>query len=129
MNNIKFRGISMSGHWYYGLLTKKKIRSSGILQFAIVNGNFTLGETIPIIEDTICRFTGATDVDNKEIYEGDILNHDDHYYLVKWVDDFCSFMMIDQFGIKYPINYKSLDNLKIVGDFYNDPRLLRLFQK
>ena len=119
----------MSGHWYYGLLTKKKIRNSGILQFAIVNGNFTLGETIPIIEDTICRFTGATDVDNKEIYEGDILNHEDHYYLVKWINDFCSFMMIDQFGIKYPINYKSLVNLKIVGDFYNDPRLLRLFQK
>ena len=39
---IKFRGKSMGNHWVYGLLTKKKIRNSGRIDFAIATDDYSL---------------------------------------------------------------------------------------
>ena len=74
MRTIKFRGRAMNGDFVYGLLTKKKIRSSGEIHWAIVTGNCTAGETIPINENSIAQL-GGYDKDGKEIYEGcDLFN-------------------------------------------------------
>lgn len=67
---IKFRGADIGGHYVYGLLTMKKIRNSGKLSYAIANGNFTQGETIPVSEDSIAQLVGF-DADGNEVYEGD----------------------------------------------------------
>ena len=69
---IKFRGKDMNGHYVYGLLTKKKIRNGGKLSYAIANGNFTAGETIPVDENSIAQLVGY-DAEGNEIYEGDTL--------------------------------------------------------
>lgn len=55
MRTIKFRGRDMNGHFVYGLLTKKKIRSSGEIRWAIATGNCTAGETVPINENSIAH--------------------------------------------------------------------------
>ena len=39
MRTIKFRGRAMNGDFVYGLLTKKKIRSSGEIRYAIATAN------------------------------------------------------------------------------------------
>ena len=67
---IKFRGRAMNGDFVYGLLTKKKIRSSGEIRYAIAAGNCTAGETIPVNENSIAQLVGY-DANGKEIYEGD----------------------------------------------------------
>ena len=70
MRIIKFRGRAMNGDFVYGFLTKKKIRSSGEIRYAIATGNCTAGETIPVNENSIAQLIGV-DVDGNEIYEGD----------------------------------------------------------
>ena len=72
MKKIKFRGKSMGGHYVYGLLTKKKIRNSKKLSYAIVSGNFKQGETIPVIENSIAQLVGY-DKNGAEFYSDDTL--------------------------------------------------------
>lgn len=69
---IKFRGRDMTGHFVFGLLTKKRIRSSGEVVFAIATGNCSLAETIPVNENSIAQLVGC-DADGREVYEGDTL--------------------------------------------------------
>ena len=70
MRTIKFRGRDMNGHFVYGLLTKKKIRSSGEIRWAIATGNCTAGETVPVNENSIAQLVGI-DANGDEVYEGD----------------------------------------------------------
>ena len=72
MRTIKFRGRDINGNFVYGFLTKKKIRSSGEIRYAIATGNCTAGETIPVNENSIAQFIGLDSAGN-EIYEGDLL--------------------------------------------------------
>ena len=72
MRTIKFRGRAMNGDFVYGLLTKKKFRSSGEIHWAIATGNCTAGETIPVNENSIAQFVGLDSAGN-EVYETDLL--------------------------------------------------------
>ncbi|MBR1807252.1 MAG: hypothetical protein IJ774_12820 [Selenomonadaceae bacterium] len=72
---IKFRGRDMAGHFVFGLLTKKRIRSSGEIRFAIATGNCSAAETIPVNENSIAQLVGF-DCDGREVYEGDTIVDD-----------------------------------------------------
>ena len=69
---IKFRGRDINGHFVFGLLTKKKIRSSGEIRWAIAIGNCSAAETIPVNENSIAQLVGVDSAGN-EVYEGDIV--------------------------------------------------------
>ena len=71
MRQIKFRGKDMTGQWVYGLLAKKKMRSSGKIVWAIATG-WQLSDFIPVQENSIAQFVGY-DKNDAEIYEGDEL--------------------------------------------------------
>lgn len=78
---IKFRGRDMTGHFVFGLLTKKRIRSSGEIRFAIATGNCSAAETIPVNENSIAQLVGF-DCDGREVYEGDIITNGQGYETV-----------------------------------------------
>ena len=71
---IKFRGRDMTGHFVYGLLTKKRIRSSGEIRWAIAQSE-KQSDTIPVNENSIAQLVGF-DCDGREVYEGDALVDD-----------------------------------------------------
>ena len=70
MREIKFRGRDINGNFVYGLLTKKKIRSSGEIRWAIATGNCSAAETIPVRENSIAQLIGL-DANGNEVYETD----------------------------------------------------------
>ena len=82
---IKFRGKDMNGQYVYGLLTKKLVRHSGVLSYAIVNGSFKSSETIPVSEDSIAQLVGY-DAEGNEVYEGDLVEKIDE--LAEYYDSF-----------------------------------------
>ena len=72
MRTIKFRGRAMNRDFVFGLLTKKKNRSSGEIRWAIATGNCSAAETIPVNENSIAQLIGL-DSASTEVYEGDLL--------------------------------------------------------
>ena len=71
MRQIKFRGKDMTGQFVYGLLAKKKLRTSGKIVWAIATGR-QLSDFIPVMESSIAQFVGY-DKNGEEVYEGDEL--------------------------------------------------------
>ena len=109
---VKFRAKGLWGDTYeYGLLTKKKIRSSGEIMFAIAKGNCSLAETVPVKADTIAQLVGY-DADGNEIYEGDEL----YYYRCFCVSgDYIRQNKIPKAGVCTVIDAHCLDGLPYVG--------------
>ena len=125
MREIKFRGKSMGGHWKYGLLTKKKIRNSGKLSYAIATDDFSSANTIPISENTIGQFTGFKDIDGTEIYEGDIIQNDECPENIGYVELFRGGWHFNCRGALVELCWV-LENapFKIIGNIHDNKELL-----
>ena len=128
MREIKFRGKSMGNHWVYGLLTTKKIRNSSRIDFAIATEDYSLANTIPINENTIGQFTGFKDIDDKKIFEGDILQTDSGrigiVYIARsgiWACEFQDETRIEKIKV---VELLELADCKIIGNIHDNPELL-----
>ena len=114
MRQIKFRGRDMTGNFVYGLLTKKRIRSSGEIRWAIATGNCSLAETVPVNENSIAQLVGL-DVDGREIYEGDIVILDNQRGVVRFAN---AQFYIDRDGddtVPFTLNCLCSPFLEVVG--------------
>lgn len=132
MREIKFRGGDIkTDKWYYGdlLQTNEGSIRIGVHGQYIDDGyhfNETYDRTPYVDEDTIGQYTGLCDMNEKEIYEGDILEDCDLRYEVCWYDEIAAFMAED-IESKKPFFLSDLDlqGTAIIGNIYDNPELLK----
>ena len=127
MRQIKFRGFDAIGNkgWVYGdLVHSQRVTVTGLRPRVMVAG-------YEVIPETIGQFTGLTDINGKEIYEGDVLHFDDHNYRMVWLDNTGEFaaLKIEHSMLNPPVNYCVVSfwckkDLKIIGNIYDDPELI-----
>lgn len=71
MRTIKFRGISIcEGRWIFGDLFRTDLDGDVSIQFYNEEDGWMTAAVSP---KTVGQFTGVTDINGREIYEGDIV--------------------------------------------------------
>lgn len=137
MRTIKFKGQQLSnGDWIVGDLNHL---IDGVY-ISNDNGN-NMAQVNP---DTVCQFTGFTDKNGKEIYEGDVFRSDkypfsctedndiDNYYgIIGWSDEAASFCMVSSMnpksyilgmsdGISDSISQNKMQDFEVIGNVHDE---------
>lgn len=136
MRQIKFRGKNSIGDWWYGNLITREYLKDGqtkhIYEISdITTSNFCTG----IIPETIGQFTGLTDKNGKEIYEGDVVlftwfSYGEYELETEYQGsiDFLngSFLFCCEHG-NYPLSeleFDSESDIEVIGNIHDNPELL-----
>lgn len=135
MIEIKFRGLMTTGEWVYGLphldLPKSTLYFNECSYRICWNPESGGQSNAPIKNGTLGQFTGLTDKNGVEIYEGDICRAEfrglDGITVIQghiimdefmWCIDCTGFIGDDIFSINRPHNFE------VIGNIHENPELL-----
>lgn len=148
---IIFRGKKCKdGRWVYGSYVEShsswkgcKPHKSWIVPSPMTNGGwFSIRGAYPVKEETVCQYTGLQDVNNIDIYEGDIvtdfINEGKPFGVIEWHNDGYFFINVDfnkkqQYQgsftplgemIRVEIDVHPLD-VEVIGNIYDNLELLK----
>ena len=143
MREIKFRGKNINnGEWVYGYysVSEEIINNGGTKcnyiewnqQFHHITEKSLRPKTYVIFSKTVGQFTGLTDMNGKEIYEGDIFLFEEltnHEYLMAeikfkefswWCINENEAMLLEE------MIFKNVLDGKIIGNIHDNPELLEV---
>ena len=92
-----------------------------VLNYTDVGG---LGVIKSLTDETVEQFTGLTDKNGKDIYEGDVLEHKPYDILKKVVYKEGSFMLNTNLGDAV-MWAENTNHLEIIGNIHESPELLK----
>ena len=95
--NIKFKAKRLdNGEWVVGSLIRS---TAGVKEKAYIVDNFS--SMVCVDPSTVCQFTGLTDCEGNEVWEGDIIKNNDFPFekrTVTWANCLSCFIPIDEDG-------------------------------
>ena len=129
MREIKFRAKREdNGEWIFGCfkdIERKQAKGMyvGVVEYAIKMYDENKYEWVWVDVKTVGQFTGLQDKNRKDIYDGDILKHNEdfeneHNKIIEWESG--SFFL----GNEHLIDEK-LNDWKIIGNKFDNPELLK----
>ena len=136
MRQIKFRGKSLKNKkWVYGDLMRN-ICATRIVRYKETDTESVQRadwDYIEVDDSTVGQFTGLTDCNGKEIYEGDILVYGgQHKHVVEFKHGMFGYTLMDGWFLGYGSNpnftFNPLDKSKeheVIGNIHDNPELLK----
>lgn len=90
-----------------------------IRQFEFSHANYISYEVDP---ETVCQYTGMTDINDAKIFENDIIQMDGYYYYVKYNNDIAAFIICDIDGDLEESNFTEWyhGSVEVVGNIFNN---------
>lgn len=148
---VKFRGKRCKdGEWVYGSYvesdtswSKGRPHKSWILPSPMTNGGwFSIRNAYPVIDETVCQFTGLVDKNGNEIYEKDIIKAINYYSktinkqkpktgYIAWLAQECGFVIVwkeydSRLGHRNRGSGYDYDNsIEVIGNVFDNPQLLK----
>ena len=130
MREIQFRGqrVSEPNEWVYGYFVKG---TDGGYYITSGDPKDDMFDTYEVIPETVSQFTGLKDKNEKEIYEGDIIQYDDvkesfsvifkrgaFGYLVDWLMSFVPLAHMNEIKGDGKVSWI------VIGNIHEKPELL-----
>ena len=101
MSEIKFKGkTARSGKWVHGFYANTNGVAMIMDEIELSNADCFMGTVeftfYRIIPETVCRFTGLPDKNGDELYECDIIEHNNTLYVIEYSENNVGFICIDR---------------------------------
>lgn len=124
MRKISYRAKRKdNGEWVYGVPLKEGY-SQEVEMLWYEYGSLAYTERVQVIPETVGQYTGLTDKNGKEIFEGDIVKvlgkHID--VVVFYKGCFC----MDRQLYNYEFTFQSSEQLEVIGNIHDNPELVEV---
>lgn len=134
MRTIRFRGKTPFGEWRFGTVVIDNRKCGGY--FIVGDKGLDCGINKEVLPETVGQFTGLTDKNGTEIYEGDILSSNGKLigYVTGGVRGYCYdvnyITPLENGETSWPlyaiVTTDYPDKIEIAGNIYDNPELLKL---